>query len=46
MSGWRREESCVKEGVCVWVEKTGEMCEGGGRGCVCPGGEERRDVLG
>ena len=21
--------------MCVRVEKRGEMCEGGGRGCVC-----------
>ena len=47
VSGWRREKKCVKvegEGVCVRVEKGEEMCEGGGRGCVCPGGEGRRDV--
>ena len=42
-------QGCVRvegEGVCVRVEKKrGEMCEGRGRGCVCPGGEEeRRDV--
>ena len=47
VSGWRREKRCVRvegEGVCVWVEKGEEMCEGGGRGCVCLGGEGRRDV--
>ena len=43
----RRDKRHVRvegKGVCVQVERRQEICEGGGKGCVCPSGEETRDV--